>query len=173
MEDLWAFNEEPVARAIAACPVPVISAVGHETDMTIADLVADVRAPTPSAAAERAVPDGLALAAGLRVTEGRLRQALQRGVGRRRDRVAQLAEGMEDCMRDRLARARERIARLAHTLDALSPLAILGRGYAVAQTTDGRVVRRAEQLPAGEWFRLRLADGSLRARSDGPVEDTP
>jgi len=80
---------------------------------------------------------------------------------------------MEDCMRDRLARVRERIARLAHTLDALSPLAILGRGYAVARTTDGRVVRRAEQLPAGEWFRLRLADGSLRARSDGPVEDTP
>jgi len=171
VEDLWAFNEEPVARAIAACPVPVISAVGHETDVTIADLVADVRAPTPSAAAERAVPDGLALAAGLRVTENRLRQALLRTVSRRRDRLAQLAEGLEDCTRERIARTREGVRRLAHTLEALSPLGILARGYAVARSESGRVVRSARELPAGAPFRLRLADGSLRARSEGPAEE--
>lgn len=171
VEDLWAFNEEAVARAIVACPVPVISAVGHETDVTIADLVADVRAPTPSAAAERAVPDGLALAAGLRVTENRLRQALLRGVTRRRDRLAQLAEGLEDCTRDRLRRARDRVARLANTLEALSPLGILKRGYAVARNEDGRVIRQAGDLPAGRRFLLRLADGSVRARSEGPAEE--
>ena len=170
-EDLWAFNEEPVARAIAACPVPVISAVGHETDITIADLVADLRAPTPSAAAERAVPDGLALAAGLRVTENRLREALLRGVSRRRDRLAQVAEGLEDCARDRIRRARERVARLSHTLEALSPLGILARGYAVARAADGRVVRGTAELPAGARFLLRLADGSVRARSEGAGEE--
>jgi exodeoxyribonuclease VII large subunit len=170
-EDLWAFNEEPVARAIAACPVPVISAVGHETDITIADLVADLRAPTPSAAAERAVPDGLALAAGLRVTENRLREALLRGVSRRRDRLAQVAEGLEDCARDRIRRTRERVARLSHTLEALSPLGILARGYAVARAADGRVVRGTAELPAGARFLLRLADGSVRARSEGAGEE--
>jgi len=170
-EDLWAFNEEPVARAIVACPVPVISAVGHETDVTIADLVADLRAPTPSAAAERAVPDGLALAAGLRVTEGRLRQALVRGLGRQRDRVVQLAEGLEDSTRDRLTATRERLARLSHTLEALSPLGILARGYAVAMTDAGEVVRGAGQLPAGRSFLLRLLDGGVRARSEGPAEE--
>lgn len=169
-EDLWAFNEEPVARAIAGSPVPVISAVGHETDITIADLVADMRAPTPSAAAECAVPDGLALAAGLRVTENRLRQALARGVTRRQERVGRMGEELEECMRDRLTRLRERTARLARTLDALSPLGILARGYAVAQDAEGRVVRRAEQLPAGAAFRVRLADGSVRAISQGPTE---
>ena len=171
IEDLWAFNEEPIARAIAACPVPVISAVGHETDVTIADLVADLRAPTPSAAAERAVPDGLALVAGLRVTESRLRQALLRGVARRRDRLAQLAEGLEDCTRERIARSRERVARLSHTLEALSPLGILARGYAVARTEAGRVVRRADELPAGTRFWLRLADGSVGARSEGRAKE--
>ncbi|NJD11438.1 MAG: exodeoxyribonuclease VII large subunit [Gemmatimonadetes bacterium] len=170
VEDLWAFNEEPVARAIAACPVPVISAVGHETDVTIADLVADVRAPTPSAAAERAVPDGLALAAGLRVAEGRLRGALLRGVTERRDHLAQLAEGLEDALRDWIVRTRERVARLAHTLEALSPLGILARGYAVAQTAGGRVVRSCRELPGGTPFRLRLGDGSVQARSEGALE---
>ena len=167
VEDLWAFNEEPVARAIAASRVPVISAVGHETDITIADLVADMRAPTPSAAAECAVPDGLALASGLRVTENRLRQALARGVTRRQERLNRAGEELEGCMRDRLGRARERMVRLARTLDALSPLGILARGYAVAQDAEGRVVRRAAQLPAGAAFRLRLPDGSVRATSQG------
>lgn len=171
VEDLWAFNEEPVARAIAASEVPVISAVGHETDITIADLVADMRAPTPSAAAECAVPDGLALASGLRVTENRLRQALARGVTRRRDRVEQMGEELEDCMRGRIERVRERLGRMAHTLDTLSPLNILARGYAVAQDDSGRVVRRVGQLPGGARFRLRLPDGTIQAQSEGSVEE--
>ncbi|HSJ16090.1 MAG TPA: exodeoxyribonuclease VII large subunit [Longimicrobiales bacterium] len=191
IEDLWAFNEEPVARAIVACPVPVISAVGHETDVTIADLVADFRAPTPSAAAECAVPDGEALSAQLLACYVRLRQALGRGAVRQRQQVARLHADLERCMRARAADAsghtrelgaaledavaarvrhtRDRLRRIAGTLDALSPLAVLQRGYAVAQDEQGRVLRRTGDLPAGRSFRLRLGDGTVAAESAGPL----
>jgi exodeoxyribonuclease VII large subunit len=193
IEDLWAFNEEPVARAIAACPVPVISAVGHETDVTIADLVADFRAPTPSAAAECAVPDGEALSATLLGCYVRLRQALGRGTARQREQVArsraeleralrlrlrstagqvqELGEALPEAMQARVVRSRETLGRLAGRLDALSPLGVLQRGYAVALDDHGRVVRRAAQLPAGHEFLLRLADGSVVARSLGPLAE--
>jgi exodeoxyribonuclease VII large subunit len=192
-EDLWAFNEEPLARAIAACPVPVISAVGHETDVTIADLVADFRAPTPSAAAECAVPDREVLSETLLGTYVRLRQALGRGTVRQRERVTRIRAGMEasmhtrvrtarahveevdgcmaEAMQQRVWRTRERLSHLAGTLDAFSPLAVLRRGYAVALDEHGRVLRSSADLPAGRAFRLRLADGSIAAESRGGIEE--
>ncbi|MEX0892751.1 MAG: exodeoxyribonuclease VII large subunit [Gemmatimonadota bacterium] len=161
MEDLWAFNEEPVARAIAACTVPVISAVGHETDVTIADLVADLRAPTPSAAAEYAVPDGAELRRGLRLTEERLRGALVSTVAAAREQVEGWNVALEDAVQYRLEAARERLKGSAALLEALSPLAALGRGYAVPRGRDGRVLRSAADFAPGMPFQLRVRDGEL------------
>jgi exodeoxyribonuclease VII large subunit len=189
IEDLWAFNEEPVARAVAACPVPVVSAVGHEVDVTISDLVADLRAPTPSAAAEAVAPDGVALREQLRRLPERLARGLRGTVVRRReglaDRLGRLARGMERrlgplrqtvdlgagrlerAMRGRLDRRRERLAALAATLEALSPLSVLERGYAVARTGEGRVLKRVEDFPPGRVFTLRVVDGTVRAEARG------
>ena len=164
MEDLWAFNEEIVARAIHASDIPVISAVGHEPDVTIADFVADLRAATPSNAAELAAPDQNELRAALAQTEARLRQ----NVGRRLERARKALERAEGCralrdpmsylndrrllldfQRQKLAaglsaaagRERERFARLAAGLDAMSPLKVLGRGYAIARRDGGALVQ--------------------------------
>lgn len=183
IEDLWAFNEEPVARAVAACPVPVVSAVGHEVDVTISDLVADARAATPSAAAEAVVPDAEALAEQLRRVPARLARGLRGSVERRgrvvADRLEMLRRGMErrlgplrqtvDLGTERLERAvrrrvqdgRQRLAALAGKLEALSPLATLERGYAVARTEDGQVLRRVDDFPVGRRFLLRVIDGSV------------
>jgi exodeoxyribonuclease VII large subunit len=193
IEDLWAFNEEPVARAIAACPVPVISAVGHEIDVTISDLVADLRAPTPSAAAEAVVPDGAALLATLRRASPRFARALSAAVERRRSAVEQRARRLERAVERRFAPARQgldraagrlervtvgrlergraALAALGGRLDALSPLATLRRGYAVARAADGRVLGSVADLPAGLRFRLRVADGTVAAQSLGPDTD--
>jgi exodeoxyribonuclease VII large subunit len=163
-EDLWAFNEEPVARAIAESPVPVVSAVGHETDFTIADLVADVRAPTPSAAAEAVVPDG----ARLRREVAALRERL---VGAARERVEEGREAVFTArldLRDAAARSlrgrREGVAALAGRLQALSPLATLARGFAVPLSPAGRVLRGRDEFAPGERFELRVADGTVPCR---------
>jgi len=192
VEDLWAFNEEPVARAIVDCPVPVVSAVGHEVDVTIADLVADLRAPTPSAAAEAVVPDGQTVAAALRRIPGRLGRAL-RGVSERRrakveSRMARLARAIErrfgpprqtvDRAMARLERAarskseerRRRLGTLAARLDALSPLGTLDRGYSVARAPDGRLLKGLADFPRGTRFHLRVTDGTVEAESLGPVD---
>lgn len=193
LEDLWAFNEEPIARAIVACPVPVVSAVGHEVDVTISDLVADLRAPTPSAAAEAVVPDRAAvleqlrnvperLARGLRGTverrRGRLGDALARlenGVGRTlaplRQAVDLGAQRLERSMRRVLERRGAGLAALAGRLQALSPLAILERGYSVARTADGAVLRRVEDFPPGRAFHLRVVDGTVACEATGPLEE--
>ncbi|HEX8145790.1 MAG TPA: exodeoxyribonuclease VII large subunit [Pyrinomonadaceae bacterium] len=231
-EDLWAFNEEEVARAIRASAVPVISAVGHETDFTIADFAADVRAATPTAAAEvvaeredeigdyvERMTHGLVNAARYRVLAGRARVQeaamspgfdevrtrlrvareeltdarrrlechaadLNRGARKRLDAAAarlsparmaanasrsrvRLDVGgaaLEASARARVDEARSRLAVAAAALDALSPLAVLGRGYALAQNADGRVLRTTRGVGVGEAVRVRLADGALRCR---------
>jgi exodeoxyribonuclease VII large subunit len=163
-EDLWAFNEEIVARAIAASPVPVVSAVGHETDTTIADMIADMRAPTPSAAAERTVPDRDMMLRQFEVMQ-------QRMVNSSRRRLAQTRTFMESTMRDMLrnlrmlTRARDqRMRASAGKLEALSPLAALSRGYSVALDEQGRVLKRTAELPGGKRFVLRVSDGAVDCR---------
>ncbi len=169
-DDLWAFNDEALARAIAACPVPVISAVGHETDVTIADLIADYRAPTPSAAAEAAVPDGRALERRLADAHARMERAVRRCARRLREDAARASAALEDCMADLLRRRRERMEHAAARLEAVSPLAVLGRGYAVPLSAEGRVLRRAADFADGAAFRLRVVDGAVPCRVDGAPE---
>jgi len=193
VEDLWAFNEEPVARAIAASPVPVVSAVGHEIDVTISDLVADLRAPTPSAAAEAVAPDSAAVLAWLKRAPAQLARALRGSVERRRsvadDRVRALERAMdrrfvparqaidravsrlERSAAGSLERRRHRLSTMAGRLDALSPLATLQRGYSVARTSDGRVLRSVADFPPGLNFNLRVTDGTVDARANGPLTE--
>jgi exodeoxyribonuclease VII large subunit len=162
-EDLWAFNDEGVARAIAACPIPTISAVGHEVDVTIADLVADLRAATPSAAAEAAVPVLEELVEWL----ASLRQAMRTGVQRR---VVQARRDLKRWSGDLSVRAarsverrRARVQQLAGRIDALSPLNTLARGYAVARDAEGHALGSAAAFTAGQAFALVLRDGQVDA----------
>ena len=184
LEDLWAFNDERVARAIYDSEIPVISAVGHEPDVAISDFVADRRASTPSNAAEIAVPDRMELLRWLDGADSRMARGVTRQLKASQERLDSLAQkrvltdptaliadkGMQlDHLQHRLAAAmrtvtdREngRFAALAASLDALSPLRVLGRGYALAQTEDGTVLRSAAQTAAGERIRVRLAQGQL------------
>lgn len=209
MEDLWAFNEEVVAQAIYASGIPVISAVGHEPDVTIADFVADLRAATPSNAAELAVPDqnevyvsllgnGERLERTISVRLSRYRQTLDRlaasrpmtepGSYFREKRLlldfqsSRLAHGLRSSsagQRERLSRlsaafpgsaartvtqCRERLNALAASLDALSPLKVLGRGYAIARRGDGKAVVSTEDVASGDKLELTLSDGSIDCR---------
>jgi len=188
MEDLWAFNEEIVARAIAASKIPVVSAVGHETDFTIADFAADLRAPTPSAAAELVVPVKEDLLYSIEQKRHRLVQAVQqklengrlllrRWEGYFRDPTRRIAESMlrldhvseriQTVVEHRLEMSRESIARLRHQLEALSPLAVLERGYAIVSRPGGpgplRPLRRASDVSPGEALKIRLYEGEVSA----------
>ena len=162
-EDLWAFNDERVARALALCAIPTICGVGHEVDITICDLVADVRAATPSAAAELAVPSRRELAAHVRSIAGRL----QNGVRRRHDRGASALTRIKGRLTLAAARVVERrqsrIETATAQLHALSPLATLQRGYAVARGSNGASLSRAAQFAAGTEFDLWVSDGIVRA----------
>ena len=184
IEDLWAFNEEPVARAIAGSEIPVISCVGHETDTTIADFVADLRAPTPSAAAEMAVPEKAAVldrvAEQLRAVEQILRDNLN-SLGRRLayaaahpllsdprrlweqrvQRVDELAARLPEALRRRLETLGLRLGAAAGRLDAISPLNVLARGYAIA-TSKGKVLTSARQVKKGDPVTVRLSEGELQ-----------
>jgi exodeoxyribonuclease VII large subunit len=164
-EDLWAFNDERVARAVVACPVPVISAVGHETDITVCDAVADLRAPTPSAAAmaacvareeiEKAFVVGrrdLAFAMATLVRDART------DLDRTRKRLGQSTERV-------VFRKRSTIGTAAARLNALSPLATLARGYAVARSTDGDALTSVEHFKPGLDFELLLHDGKVNAKT--------
>ena len=163
-EDLWTFNNEQVARAVAAVPVPVISAVGHETDVTLCDLVADHRAATPSAAAAAATPDRADLLQHLTDLGSRL----ARGLAASSDEVARRCDRTLDrlgvAMALRLERWGHQLSGVSGQLDALSPLKTLERGYAVARDAEGRVLRRVAQFPPGLAFRLRVVDGDVPAR---------
>lgn len=189
MEDLWAFNDERVARAVYASKIPVISAVGHEPDITIADYVADLRAATPSNGAELAVPDAEELRDALNSISIRCSQAVNKRIesGRRTlqdlagRRVMQSPMGyidqkrMElDMLRGRLQSVQERgvaekkhaYIRLAASLDALSPLKVLSRGYAIASDENGKVLRRTADAAPGDKIRVELTDGSLSCTVD-------
>jgi exodeoxyribonuclease VII large subunit len=190
IEDLWAFNDERLARAIAASRAPVVSAVGHEIDVTIADLVADRRAPTPTAAATMVVPDQREVAARLDTLAAAARASLRRQIQRHRDHVhaqarhlrhpRQVLKAMQlrlDELSERALRgvgtairmARQRLRGGAERLQALSPLAVLQRGYSITRRIDdGSVVRDAATLAVGDPLRLTFAHGSVRVRVDQP-----
>jgi exodeoxyribonuclease VII large subunit len=163
-EDLWTFNHERVARAVAALPVPVISAVGHETDVTLCDLVADLRAPTPSAAAEAATPDAAEVLADLEHLGARLARGLAARSGRVAERLDRGFDRLTAVLERRLERHRQTLGGLAGRLDALSPLRILERGYALARDEQGRVLKRVAQFAPALPFRLRVTDGTVAAR---------
>jgi len=239
LEDLWCFNEEAVARAVAACVTPLVSAVGHETDVTIADFVADLRAPTPSAAAELLAPDSSDLARrleslqrrlqlrmqhllaarhlqldGLRRRlrhpgerlqqqaqrlddlELRLRRAMQRRLqdgserlarldtrlaarhperllGLLRQRLAHLGERLPRAMQTILRERHQRLEAAAQTLQAVSPLATLGRGYAILLDEQGRAIRAAAQTQPGQRLHARLAEGGLVLRVEAVSSSLP
>jgi exodeoxyribonuclease VII large subunit len=184
IEDLWAFNDEGVARAIFAARLPVITGVGHETDFTIADFVADLRAPTPSAAAELAVPDMVEVGGFLRGLENALTaemvaimgdkrravEMLTRSMGHlspgkaldnNRQRVDILMERLERTMERRVDYLRTRIEIIQARLTAVSPLGTLARGYAIVRHGDGRVVRRVEEVVSGETLQVMVTDGEF------------
>jgi exodeoxyribonuclease VII large subunit len=163
-EDLWTFNSERVARALAAVPMPVICAVGHETDVTLCDLVADLRAPTPSAAAEAATPDRADVLVHLAHLAERLARGLTARSQRMVDRLDRSGDRLTGGMQVRLEQSRALLTAHGARLDALSPLKILARGYAVARDAKGRVLKQIKQLPAGREFKLRVTDGEVDAR---------
>ena len=232
LEDLWAFNDEALARAIRACPAPVVTGIGHETDFTIADFVADLRAPTPSAAAEAASPDGAAWGQAFTRLAARLAEGQLAALARRRERLAwlrrrlqvqhpaqrlrermQRLDGLEQrlqrgwagvargaghrlavargalarhaptarlaalrgrldgldhrlrlTVRQELARRRQALAASGRALDVVSPLATLGRGYAIVSDDRGQILRRARDTRTGAVVEARLADGRLACR---------
>ena len=186
MEDLWAFNDERVARAIYACETPVISAVGHEPDVTISDFVADARASTPSNAAEIAVPDQVELLRWLRGAEERMEQSETARLDTLRQRLKTLAskrvmtdqlayvqdkrmalihvqQRLGDLADGQLARKRQSFAALAASLDAMSPLKVLGRGYAMVQNDAGQILKSCRDVTAGERVSVTLGEGGFSA----------
>ena len=194
MEDLWAFNDERVARAIYASDIPVISAVGHEPDVTISDFVADARASTPSNAAEIAVPDREELARWLRGAEERMAQSQRARLETLRKRLETLAS--KRCMTDQMAyvqdkrmelvhvqqrlgdlaemqvhKKRQKFSTLAASLDAMSPLKVLGRGYAMAQNEGGQVLKSYRDVTAGETVTVTLGEGGFTCRVDEPRKE--
>lgn len=178
IEDLWAFNEEIVARSIFASEIPVISAVGHETDFTIADFVADLRAPTPSAAAEIAVPSQLELISRVMVDKSRITNAIIKRLESERknleslrlknpkdsimdsyQRVDSLYKQIEKNYMLKVSEAKEKLGSVAAKLDAMSPLKVMARGYAIPMDFDGNVIRSKKELTPGMEFNLKLSDG--------------
>ena len=195
MEDLWAFNEEVTARAIYDSEIPVISAVGHEPDFTIADFTADRRAATPSNAAELAVPEREKVLESLAVTQLRADRAVRRildsgarrleslssrpimespmaFIDQRRLDVDRFAERMDAAERHVLSENRQKYIRLVSALEALSPLRVLARGYSVVTLPDGTVVRRSEQAAPGSLLRVRLSEGALNCRVENRTEES-
>lgn len=195
-EDLMAFMDEGLARRIAACKVPVVSAVGHAIDTTLSDLVADVVVPTPTAAAVEVLPDGHALAAHVDQGAGRLDRGMQRLLRRRRERLAglqgRLRHPSAQLVRTRLAlerlqtrmhrstaalvQQRQNQVRAAEgRLNALSPLRVLGRGYALVRDPDGTVIHDTSQVAAGDPLTVRVGNGSfhVQVQADPGVDSAP
>ena len=193
IEDLWAFNDEGVARAIYASEIPVISAVGHEPDYTIADFVADLRAATPSNAAELAVPDRIELATQIAHLRARMVQAQTHRITVSRQRVAALAgkrvmtdpknyladrqmtllrlsDRFEQAVSHGMETRRQAFAKAAGMLEALSPIRVLSRGYAMVQDGEGKIISKAQALETGERIRLDFADGGAVCTVEETIE---
>ena len=189
LEDLWCFNDEGLARAVAASRVPVVSAVGHETDVTIVDFTADVRAPTPSAAAELVSPDAVELLARVNGAGRTLLEEIRDVLERARSRAAASGERLSprglrrgvEANRTLLEKARtaltavaprevyrhrDRLEAVGRRLDVLSPLATLQRGYAIAEREDGHVVARVAEVGSGDALAVRFVDGRIHVRVD-------
>lgn len=194
IEDLWAFNDERVARAISASRAPVICGIGHETDFTIADFAADLRAPTPTAAAELAVPDRLELAEALDEIVSRMQQAVRTCLATPRWELREVQSRLalhspESIVRSGQQRLDELIHRLetsaAHTLqvctlhlhaaeqrlNALNPSSVLNRGYAIVQRKDGSIVTKTRQVSAGDRISVRVSDGAFGAQVSKDKEE--
>lgn len=166
-EDLWAFNDERVARALALCPLPTVSAVGHETDISLCDLVADVRAATPSAAAELAVPSRRETLARVDALAKRLVSAAQRREDRAVAALRQVRQRLALAARRNVERRQARLATLASQLQALSPLETLARGFVVARTPSGATLSRTAEFVRGQAFELWVQDGLVDATVTG------
>jgi len=191
LEDLWAFNDERVARAMYRCPIPIVTGIGHEIDVTIADFVADVRAPTPTGAAQLVVPDALAWRQRLSLFANRLQSAARRTLRSEQLRVAALASRLQQAhpgarlrqhsqrldelevrlrlgVQARFARLGARLDLAARALQAVSPLATLARGFAVVtRERDGALLSAADEVAIGEAVEARLGSGSLLATVTG------
>lgn len=193
IEDLWAFNEERTVRAVSECEIPVISAVGHETDFTLCDFAADLRAPTPSAAAELAVPDISEVAAYIEHSRAMLSRALINIIekGEQRQKIAEaklspdillarIDDGylrldtffgrLEASLSKAVAEAEKRMAVAASSLDALSPLKVLARGYSVAEKEDGEIIKSIGDVSVGEKIAVILSDGAIGCEVKGMRE---
>ena len=194
IEDLWAFNEEEVARAIFACRTPVISAVGHETDTTIADLVADLRAPTPSAAAELAVTDYRQLMSGMELFRNQLADRLEQKISRYRQRLqheklrlmyvspqyklnarkqylSELSDRFAQEMDRKLTDRKHRLQLCAGRLDGLSPVRKLSQGYSYTELSDKKALRSITQVQEGDPVLIHVTDGKVRARVEALEAD--
>ena len=165
-EDLRAFNDERVARALARCPVPTISAVGHEIDVTVCDLVADHRAPTPSAAAEAAVRATEELVGELQARARHLLGAVASRIDEAGGALHRVAGDLTAASRSAIDRRGSRIASAAGRLHALSPLATLSRGYAIARDDEGRTLASVEAFAPGQEFDLHVRDGTVRSTTN-------
>ena len=190
IEDLWSFNEESVARAIYNSEIPIVSAVGHEIDFTIADFVADLRAPTPSAAAELVVPSQIELAEKFNNVYRRMFQQAMRAIENRRLRVSACSDRpvfknplqkienqqqrldnvsfmLEAAYRNASNEKKRRLAECAAKLEGLSPLGTLARGYSVAKDSDGKIIRSVSQVSGGDEISVRVPDGEISAQVIG------
>ncbi len=189
IEDLWGFNDERVARAIFNSEIPVISAVGHEPDVTISDFVADVRAATPSNAAEIAVPDSSAIFRSIKDSEARIFSALSSRISfykealknisgkkvmqspqnffqERRINLDFLSEKLANATNRSVMKSKEQFTRLVASLDAMSPLKVLSRGYSIATATDGKVIKRVSDVSKADKISLRVEDGNIKCTVD-------
>ena len=193
-EDLWAFNDENLARSIAACPISVISAVGHESDFTICDFVADRRAPTPSAAAELAVPDTRDWLGHFRATGERIRSLAEVNIAQKKKylqqltasrvmrhpeqvlspfylRLSGLEQGLEQAAKQILRERQQRLARISAKMEALSPLSVLSRGFAAVSRENGEAVTSASKIKRGDSLRIEFSDGRILAQVTKGNED--
>ncbi|MBN1438118.1 MAG: exodeoxyribonuclease VII large subunit [Anaerolineales bacterium] len=191
IEDLWAFNDEELVRTVAAMQTPVVTGVGHETDFTLADFAADLRAPTPSAAAELVSPDRADLVQEIRRSRRRLALAVESALRAKcellysteirmrgaspvhrlqniRQQIDELTRRAEASIRNRVSLRRTALQGLARVLEGMGPAGVLDRGYAlVRRADDGRLVRSVVHAPAGTMLRVQVKDGDFRARSEG------